>query len=274
VDISNSSDLKDPYDGLKVIKITALEAAVLERERRPDNLSGQAMNVPSTEESLSREDTLRSFKELTTTVSQMELDAITEIVENLHRDAEMTDPASDAPLLALSLELKVGKGAGAHLIPVTLKNLSSEMLALEANSFEGIRNPETLQGKKAILRLTDPKSQESMNINAVMTWTQPKTDQKINIILKILNAQSHRPASKISENSPLATSKETQWFWNLWDETKLTKEYVDQRDNFLLLCLACGTIGSSFIDPKTFQTMQYLLSVIGLGNVIKFLRER
>lgn len=247
---------------------------MLENERRPDNLSGQAMNVPSIEESLSREDTLRSFKELTTTISPLELEAITEIVENLHREAEKSDSAAKVPLLALSLELKVGKGAGAHLIPVTLKSLSSEMVALEANSFEGIRNPETLQGKKAILRLTDPKSQESININAVMTWTQSQVDKKINVILKILNAQSNRPASKIFENSPSAISKETRRFWNLWDDTQLTKEDIDQRDNFLLLCLACGTIGSSFLDPKTFQTMHYLLSVIGLGNVIKFLRER
>lgn len=247
---------------------------MLENERRPDNLSDQTMNVPSIEESLSREDALRSFMELTSTISPLELEAITEIVENLHRNAEMSDHALNVPLLPLSLELKVGKGAGAHLIPVTLKNLSSEMLALEADGFEGIRNPETLQGKKVILRLTDPKSQESMNINAVMTWTQAKTDQKINVILKILNAQSNRPASKISENSPLASAKDTQRFWNLWDETQMTRESVDQRDNFLLLCLACGTIGSSFFDPKTFQTMQYLLSVIGLGNVIKFLRER
>ena len=247
---------------------------MLEKERHPDNLSGQAKNVPSIEESLSWEDTLRSFKELTATISPKELEAISEIVENLNRDAEMSDTAPNVPLLALSLELKVVKGAGAHLIPVTLKNLSSEMLALEADSFEGIRNPETLQGKKAVLRLTDPKSQESMDINAVMTWTQPQVDKKINIILKILNAQSNRPAGKNSENSPFATSKETQRFWNLWDETQITRESVDQRDNFLLMCLACGTIGSSIFDPKTFQTMQYLLSVIGIGNVIKFLRER
>ena len=185
---------------------------MLEKERRSDNLSGQAKNVPSIEESLSWEDTLRSFKELTATISPKELEAISEIVENLHRDAEMSDSAPNVPLLALSLELKVGKGAGAHLIPVTLKNLSSEMVALEADTFEGIRNPETLQGKNAILRLTDPKSQESVDINAIMTWTQSQVDKKINVILKILNAQSNRPASKVFENSPLAISKETQGF--------------------------------------------------------------
>ena len=244
---------------------------MLENERRPDNLSDQTMNVPSIEEFLSQEDTLRIFKDLTATISPLELEAITEIVENLHRNAEMSDTASVVPLLALSLELKVGKGAEAHLIPVTLKNLSSEMVALEADGFEGIRNPETLQGKRAILRLTDPKSQESVDINAIMTWTQSQVDKKINVILKILNAQSNQPASK---NSLSAASKDTQGFWNLWDKTQLTDEYVDHRDNFLLLCLACGTIGTSFLDPKTSQTMHYLLSVIGLGNVIKFLRER
>ena len=186
----------------------------------------------------------------------------------------MSDSAANVPLLALSLELKVGKGAGSHLIPVTLKNLSSEMVALEAETFEGIRNPETLQGKNAILRLTDPKSQECVDINAIMTWTQSQVDKKINVILKILNAQSNRPASKVIENSPFAILKETQKFWNLWDDTHLTREDIDKRDNFLLLCLACGTIGSSFIDLKTYQTMHYLLSVIGLGNVIKILRER
>jgi len=244
---------------------------MLENERRPDHLSDQTMNVPSIEESLRLEDALRSLKELTTTISPGELEAISEIVANLNRDAERSDPASDVPLLALALELKVGNGAGAHLIPVTLKNLSSEMVALEADNFEGIKNPETLQGKKVILRLTDPKSQESVDINAIMTWTQSQVDKKINVILKILNTQSNRPASK---NSLPAASQDTQRFWNLWDETKMTEEYVDQRDNFLLLCLACGTIGSSLLDPKTFQTMNYLLSVIGLGNVIKFLRER
>jgi hypothetical protein len=244
---------------------------MLENERRPDNLSDQTMNVAAIEESLSLEDALRSFKELTATISPLELEALTEIVANLHLDAEMSDTASDVPLLPLSLELRVGKGPGAHLIPVTLKNLSSEMLALEAISFEGIRNPETLQGKKVILRLTDPKSQESMDINAIMTWAQSQVDKKINVILRILNAQSNRPASKISLP---AAAKDTQKFWSLWDETKLTREYVDHRDNFLLLCLACGTIGSSLLEPKTFQHMQYLLSVIGLGNVIKYLRER
>jgi hypothetical protein len=183
----------------------------------------------------------------------------------------MSDTASDVPLLALSLELKVGNGPGAHLIPVTLKNLSSGMVVLEADNFEGIRNPETLQGKKAILRLTDPKSQEFVDINAIMTWTQANIDKKINVILKILNTQANRPTSK---NSLPAASKDTQSSWNLWDETEMTEEHVDHRDNFLLLCLACGTIGSSLLEPKTFQTMQYLLSVIGLGNVIKFLRER
>lgn len=243
-------------------------------EKSSGNLWDQVMCLSSTEGDFSEADIFRSLKELMTPISPLESEAIKEMIENLHRDGGASETAATLPSLSLSLEITADKGAEPHLIPVTLKNLSSEMAELVADNFEGIRNLETLQGKKAILRLTDPESQESMIINAIMTWTQSAGDKKINVILRMLNAQSNNPASKILEIKLPASSKETQRFWNRSGDTQETKEYVDQRDNFLLLGLACGTIGSSFFDPKTFQIMQYLLSVIGVGNVIKFLRER
>ena len=230
-----------------------------EKEKTPANLGDQVMCLPSIGKYLGEEDILRSLKELMTTISPLELEAVTEMIENF---------------LSLSLEITAGKGAEPHLIPVTFKNLYSEMVELEANNFEGIRNPETLQGKQVILRLTDPESQESRNINAAMTWTRSQVDNKINVILKILNARSDKQANKNFENLSPNASKDTQRFWNLWDDSQLNRENIDKRDNFLLLCLACGTIGSSFLDPRSFQIMQYLISVIGLGNVIKFLQER
>ena len=199
---------------------------MLDNERRPDNLSDQTMNVPSIEESLSREDILRSFEELTATISPLELEAITEIVENLHQDAEMSGTASDVPLLALSLELKVGNGAGAHLIPVTLKNLSSGMVVLEADNFEGIRNPETLQGKQAILRVMSAENPEWMSINGIMTWTYNTTDQTININLRIQVAQPNKQTTKILENSLSAASGEMKRLWTLRDETQANRESV------------------------------------------------
>ncbi len=244
------------------------------KEERPNHLSSQDLNVPLSEESLSREEALSSLKELMPTINPLELAAVTEMFKNLHGEGEMPKKPAGVPSLSLSLEIEAGKGVKSHLIPVTFKNLDSEMVVLEANKFEGISNPETLQGKIAILHLTDPESQESININAIMTWTQSTDDQKINLILKILNTQSPKPASKILENSLLAASKDTRRSWNLWDKTQETPESIDQRDNILLLMLACGTIGSGLLDPKTFQTMQYLLSVIGLGKIIRIIRGR
>ncbi len=247
---------------------------MLEKGKRSDLLWDQARCVPAIKEYLSEEDILRILGELMTTISPGELAAITDMVKNLHREAEISAPEARAPVLSLALEITGDNGAEPHSIPVTLKSLCSEMVVLNVDGLEGIADPATLQGKIVTLRLTDPASQESMKINAIMTWTQSQGAKEITVILRMLNTQPDNPASETLGDLPKAALIEAQWFRNLWKDIPLTREEVDRRDNFLLLCLACGTIGSSFFEPRTFQTMQYLLSVVGLGNVIKLLRER
>ena len=68
-----------------------------------------------------------------------------------HRDAEILDTESSAPTPSFRLEIKGDKGQTLLMIPVSLKNLYSGMVVLEVNSLGFIRDPETLQGKQAIL---------------------------------------------------------------------------------------------------------------------------
>ncbi len=59
-----------------------------------------------------------------------------------------------------------------------------------------------------------------MIVNAIMTWTQSKADKKINVILRMLNAESNNPAGKILENKLSASPKETQGFGTFCAKTK------------------------------------------------------
>jgi hypothetical protein len=70
-------------------------------------------------------------------------------------------------------------------------------------------------------------------------------------------------------------SKDAQVLWKLWEKTKAgrTSSEDDHKANFILLLLACGTVASSLMDPRLYQTMNYLLSAFGLGKLIHFFRE-
>lgn len=195
-----------------------------EKEKNSTSLGGQGMFLPSIEGYLNKEDKLRSLKELMTSLSPVELAATTAMMENSQREAEISARDSGAPALSLRLEIKGDKGQKSLTIPVSLKNLYSGMVVLEVNSFGFIRDPETLQGKQAVLHVMSAENPDSLRINGIMTWTANQTDQTININLKSQVAQSNKPASKILENSLPAASEEMKRLWTLFDETQAVRE--------------------------------------------------
>ncbi|MCX5890502.1 MAG: hypothetical protein NTY36_13800 [Deltaproteobacteria bacterium] len=196
------------------------------KEKSSTSLGGPGRFLPSMEGYLSKEDILRSLKERTTSIGTVEMKAITAMVENPHRDAEISATDSSAPTPSLRLEIKGDKGQKSLTIPVSLKNLYTGMVVLEVTSFGFIRDPETLQGKQAILRVMSAENQDSMRINGIMTWTENKTDQTININLKSQVAQPNKLASKILENSLPAASKEMKRLWTLFDENRAIRESI------------------------------------------------
>jgi hypothetical protein len=143
-----------------------------------------------------------------------------------HRDAEISDNESSAPTPSFRLEIKGDKGQTLLTTPVSLKNLYSGIVVLEVNSLGFIRDPETLQGKQAILRVMTAENPEWMSINGIMTWTYNTTDQTININLRMQVAQPNKLASKILENSLPAASGEMKRLWTLWDETQANRESI------------------------------------------------
>ena len=163
-------------------------------------------------------------------------------------------------------------------IPASLKNLYQGTIIIGINDFGFIHNPSVLQGKDAILHWKDPKSQETMEIEGRMTWTQSEVDPRIKINLTINDVKRNKEAIKILENSLCDVSKAHQLLWNLWDKTQETRESApdddDKKTNLYLLLLACGTILTSFTNPILYQTMQYTLSALGLGKIIRFIRGR
>ncbi len=241
-----------------------------------DHLLSQVNDDSFLEESHHRRATSEKPKRKNSALSPLEVEAMMHLVEKLQREAQKSETDSTAPLLSLVLEVKENKAAKPLLIPVGLKNLYQGMVVLEVNHLEFLKNPETLQGKEAILRLTEPESQESMNIDGTMTWTHSLPDKKINLNLKTQNAQPNKPASKILENSLPTASKDTKMLWNLWDETQATRESVstEKRSNYILLLLAGGTIASSLIAPPIFSTMQNLLGVMGIEKIIRYIRGK
>jgi len=146
-----------------------------------------------------------------------------------HRDAGISDTESSAPTPSLQLEIKGDKGQKSLTIPVNLRNMYSGMVVLEVNSFGFIRDPETLQGKQASLRMMSPENPESMSINGIMTWTYNKTDQIITINLRMQAGQTNKPASKILENSLPSASGEMKRLYTLWDETQANRESISTR---------------------------------------------
>jgi len=142
-----------------------------------------------------------------------------------HRDVEMAETESNTPTPSLRLEIKGDKGQKSVTIPVNLKNLYSGMVLLEVNSFGFIEDPETLQGKQAILRVM---SAEATSINGIMTWTYNATDQIIKINLRMQDTPPNKLASKILESwlPATSTSKELKGFWSLWDKTQANREAI------------------------------------------------
>ncbi len=143
-----------------------------------------------------------------------------------HRGVEAAEMESNTPTPSLRLEIKGDEGQKPVTIPVSLKNLYSGMVLLEVNSFGFIQDPETLQGKQAILRVMSPENPESISINGMMTWTHNTTGKTININLRMQDAQSNKLASKTLEGWLPATSKELKGFWTLWDKTQASGEAV------------------------------------------------
>ncbi len=150
------------------------------------------------------------------------------------------------------------------------------MIELEFSNLGFINNPQTLQGKKATLHLTDMESQKAANIEGTLNLTQATYDEKINLTLKMKNEQANKAASIILENSLRTASTDTRMLRQLWDETKAIQVAIPtgQKANFMLLLLACGTLASSFLDPNLFRSMHCLLSAMGIEKLLEFVRER
>ena len=206
-----------------------------------------------------------------------ETDAMLQMIGKLHNQAERPKKESTSPPLAIFLKVKM-KGVNPLFIPASLKNLHQGTIITEINDFGVIRNPYVLQGKDAILHWKDPKSQKTMEIEGKMTWTQSEVDPRIRINLTINDVKRHKEATKFLENSLCDVSKAHQLLWHLWDKTQEIREFApdddDKKTNLYLLLLACGTLLTSFTNPVLYQTMQYTLSALGLGKIIKFIRGR
>lgn len=236
------------------------------KEGRQDHLPRRGLNHPSAEQS-EKQTSL-------TSISPSETETIMRMIEKLHRDAQRSETESNTPLLSLLLEVKADKDVKSLTIPVSLKNLYQEMVILEVSNFKGIKDPQNLQKKKASLRLTDRENRESMNIDGVLTWAPPAFGGKNEINLSI-DKHKNKDASIILEKLLPHASKAHLLLWNMYDEMKVTQgKPTDQKSNFILLLLACGTIASSFMEPKLFQSMQYVLSALSLGKVFKFIKKR
>ncbi|MCL4502591.1 MAG: hypothetical protein M1438_12195 [Deltaproteobacteria bacterium] len=207
-----------------------------------------------------------------------ETDAMLRMIGNLRKKADRPKKKLTSPPLSLYLKIKMRKGDGPLLIPASLKNLYQGTIIIEINDFGSVNNPNALQGKEAILHWRDSKSQETMEIGGIMTWEPYGVGPKIKINLTTKDVKNNRKATKILENSLSDVSKAHQLLWNLWDKTQETRESAsdeyDQKTNFYLLLLACGTILTSFTNPVLYQTMHYSLSFLGLGKIIRFIRGR
>jgi hypothetical protein len=256
-------------DGVQAI--FALEAITPAKEESPDLLSSQDMNLPATEKSFGRRGKSKS-----TTLIPVESATVMRMIEKMSRGSQRSKTEGTVPRLSLSLEVKADKGEEAPLIPVRLKNLCQGMIELEFNDLGGINNPQTLRGKKATLHLTDAESQKAVNIEGTLNLTQAEHDEKINLTLRMKNEQANKAASKILENSLRTASTDTRMLRQLWDKTKTIQEATpnDQKANFMLLLLACGTLASSFLDPALFRSMECLLSAMGIEKLLEFVRER
>ncbi len=77
--------------------------------------------------------------------------------------------------------------------------------------------------------------------------------------LRNLNPEKSR---KPMENSWPATQKAR----DLCDETQPAQESSALRECILLLLLSCVTIGFSFLQPKTYLTLNHLITIVGLGK--------
>ncbi len=262
-------------DGVQAI--FALEAATPGKEESQDRLSSQDMNLPASEQSLGQRGESKSPNELKslTALNQVESETLMRMIEKMYRDSQRSKTEATVPWLSLS-KVKADKGVIAPLIPVRLKNLCHGMIELEFNDLGFINNPQTLQGEKATLHLKDTESQKAMNIEGTLNLTQAAHDKTINLTLRMKNEQSNKAASKILENSLRTASTDIRLLRQLWDKTKTIQEATptNQKANFMLLLLACGTLASSFLDPALFRSMQCLLSAMGIEKLIEFIRER
>ena len=258
--------------------IFVLEAITPGKEESQTRLSSQDMNLPASEKSLGQRGKSKSPKKLKslTNLNQVESETVLRMIEKMSRDSQRSKTEANVPWLSLSLEVKVDKGAEAPLIPVRLKGLYQGMIELEFSNLGFINNPQTLQGKKATLHLTDMESQKAANIEGTLNLTQATYDEKINLTLKMKNEQANKAASKILENSLRTASTDTRMLRQLWDETKTIQVAIPtgQKANFMLLLLACGTLASSFLDPNLFRSMHCLLSAMGIEKLLEFVRER
>ena len=139
------------------------------------------------------------------------------MVEKMHPDAQRSETETTAPFLSMLLEVKAPNRAESFMIPVKLQNLYQGMVVLGIDSPMFI-NPQTLRGKHATLRLTDPESQKSMHIDGLLNLTP--SHKEIYLTLRYENVQKNKPAIKILENSLPFASKDIQRLWSLWDKSQ------------------------------------------------------
>jgi hypothetical protein len=231
------------------------------REASDDHLSSQDKKITSLEPTL---------------ISQVENHEILRMIKKLQQDVLMSEGQSAAPLWLLFLEVAGDKGAGSLNIPVNLENLYQGMVVLETQYPWSITDIEILKGQKAILHLRNLNSLQSMKLEGTLTLTNSRVDQKINLILKVKDTKSIKEVGKILLKSLPHASIAHQLLWNLWEGTQENRESTteDQKTKFYLLLLACGTIWTSFVNPGLYPTMLSILSSLGLGQIIKVIRDR
>ncbi len=144
---------------------------------------------------------------------------------------------------SVRLEIFVEKGGEPLKVRVKPREVSPDMALLEVDNPWFSRDPGTIQGKKAILYLTDPEGQESLNISGTILVT---INQPGRVKIGMRFAKPDKQVRKNLENLLTDVPGDLKRFWELWDDNHLPQK------SFLasLRGLHVGKIIRSFMTKK------------------------
>jgi len=176
---------------------------------------------------------------------------------------------------ALRLEIAGQQGETPHLIPVRIRNLSTEGVILTVTNPGHIPDWQRYRGADCVLRVEDHGGGESLNINAQITWARSGGTGQPPLSLGLHLIKPPGEAIRRLSNLLPQTSQDIKGLWDRYDQVRKNPEDSEKIHYYYVagLVLLLAGLVLQFAGPSSYKGLGWVLWLLGsLGIARKIIR--